>query len=104
MKIDNLRPGQYLPTGQEMPQATNDAAKGHKAPRTSAGDSVEISNNTILAREISTPDEIVAESPLLSPERLAEIRARVSRKFYDNPAALSESANNIMSSFRGQPQ
>jgi hypothetical protein len=85
-----------------MPQATSDAAKGHKTPRTSAGDSVEISNNTILAREISAPDEIVSESPLLSPERLTEIRARVSRSFYDNPAALNESANNLIASFKGQ--
>lgn len=101
MKIDNLRPGQYLPTGQELPQATNDSAKGTRTPKSISSDSIELSNNTILARDIASPDEVVSESPLLTPERLAEIRARVGRGFYNSESSLSQSADQIVESFKG---
>ena len=96
MRIEGQRP-YGLP---QLPQDPNEVAKD-KAPKlpeskvNAAGDEFQLSSKQSVTRSLVQDELIAPAEEALSPERAADIRAKISSGYYLTPKAAEDTATAI---------
>ncbi|MCB9358039.1 MAG: hypothetical protein H6506_04315 [Calditrichaeota bacterium] len=96
MRVENTRPyGIPLPPKEGNENVASRASKLPETATNSAGDLFELSSEQKVTQNVVAQVPDAADLPALTPERLAELRGKISTGYYLTPQAAEETAKAL---------